>query len=34
MTWERIEAQAKRWLPIPKILHPYPNMRFDAKHPR
>src|SRR5215467_10844596 len=21
------------WLPLPKILHPYPNLRFDAKYP-
>jgi len=34
MTWARIEALANRWLPFPKILHPYPNLRFDAKHPR
>src|SRR5208337_4170592 len=34
MTWERIEALANRWLPFPKILHPYPNLRFDAIHPR
>jgi hypothetical protein len=25
---------AERWLPKPSILHPYPNLRFDAKHPR
>src|SRR6267378_5146379 len=28
VTWARIEALAKRWLPLPKILHPYPNLRF------
>ena len=27
-------AQPERWLPKPGILHPYPNLRFDAKHPR
>jgi RNA-directed DNA polymerase len=24
----------QRWLPPPKILHPYPSVRFNAKHPR
>jgi group II intron reverse transcriptase/maturase len=23
-----------RWLPSPRILHPYPDRRFDAMHPR
>lgn len=23
-----------RWLPRPTILHPYPNVRFDATHQR
>jgi hypothetical protein len=27
-------GQAQHWLPQPSILHPYPNLRFDAKHPR
>jgi RNA-directed DNA polymerase len=34
MTWPRLVALAERWLPEPSILHPYPNLRFDAKHPR
>jgi RNA-directed DNA polymerase len=34
MTWELLERLAVQWLPIPKILHPYPMVRFDAKHPR
>src|SRR5882762_9509414 len=34
MTWPRLVAIAVRWLPQPSILHPYPNLRFDAKHPR
>jgi hypothetical protein len=25
---------ASRWIPSPRILHPYPSVRFDAKHPR
>ncbi len=34
MTWPRLVAIAARWLPQPRILHPYPNLRFDATHPR
>jgi hypothetical protein len=30
MTWPRLVAIADRWLPKPSILHPYPNLRFDA----
>jgi RNA-directed DNA polymerase len=31
MTWERIKRYAKRWLPQPRILHPWPDARFDAR---
>jgi RNA-directed DNA polymerase len=31
MTWERIRRYAERWLPRPRILHPWPNTRFDAR---
>ena len=34
VTWERMLAIAKRWLPSPRVLHPYPVQRFAAKHPR
>ena len=34
MTWERIAGLVEQWLPLPKILHPYPNLRFDATHLR
>ena len=34
ITWPRLVALADRWIPRPAILHPYPNLRFDAKHPR
>jgi hypothetical protein len=34
MTWPRLVAIADRWLPKPSILHPYLNLRFDAKHPK
>lgn len=33
-TWERIARIADHWLPKPRILHPWPNQRFAAKHPR
>lgn len=33
-TWERLVPTTNRWLPSPRILHPYPSVRFDAKHPR
>lgn len=28
VTWARIERIAQRWLPTPKIVHPYPNQRL------
>jgi RNA-directed DNA polymerase len=34
MPWARFEQLVVRWVPTPKILHPYPDLRFDAKHPR
>jgi len=34
VTWERMIAIAKRWLPSPRVLHPYPAQRFAAHHPR
>jgi group II intron reverse transcriptase/maturase len=34
VTWERMTAIAKRWLPSPRVLHPYPAKRFAANHPR
>ena len=33
-TWERIRRIASDWLPTPRILHPWPEARFDVKHPR
>jgi group II intron reverse transcriptase/maturase len=33
-TWARRVALANRWLPRPKVLHPYPVARFAASHPR
>ena len=31
VTWERLNRLAERWLPQPRILHPWPQARFDAK---
>jgi hypothetical protein len=31
VTWERMNQIATRWLPRPKILHPWPEQRFDAR---
>ena len=31
LTWERTRCLADRWLPEPRILHPWPNVRFDAR---
>jgi RNA-directed DNA polymerase len=32
--WNRLLPLFDRWIPQVRILHPYPNVRFDAKHPR
>ena len=32
--WARMRRIVKRWLPTPRVLHPWPVLRFDAKHPR
>lgn len=34
LTWTRMLALAQRWLPRPRVLHPYPAQRFAASHPR
>jgi RNA-directed DNA polymerase len=31
ITWERAFRLADRWLPQPRILHPWPDARFDAR---
>ena len=31
ITWKRTARLADRWLPRPRILHPWPGARFDAK---
>jgi len=32
--WARIQRLAARWIPAPRVLHPYPELRFAATHPR
>jgi hypothetical protein len=32
--WDRITRLADDYLPQPRILHPWPNVRFTVKHPR
>jgi RNA-directed DNA polymerase len=32
--WKRLGPLLDRWLPQPCVLHPYPELRFDATHPR
>src|SRR5713101_6060902 len=34
LSWTRMLALADRWLPRPRVLHPYPAARFAASHPR
>jgi len=34
LTWVRMNRIVTRWLPRTSILHPFPNERFAATHPR
>ena len=31
MTWERMRELSARWLPMPRILHPWPIERFRVR---
>lgn len=33
-TWERFQRLQDQWLPRPRLVHPYPRVRFDARHSR
>ena len=33
-TWERFYKLQKQWLPRPRVVHPYPDVRFGAKYSR
>jgi group II intron reverse transcriptase/maturase len=32
--WDRLNRILYRWIPVPRVLHPYPDSRFTATHPR
>ena len=32
LSWSRFGRLAERWIPVQRVLHPYPQVRFDAKH--
>jgi RNA-directed DNA polymerase len=32
--WPRMDRLSERWLPPPRILHPWPERRFAVTHPR
>lgn len=34
VNWEMIARLAEEWLPMPRVLHPWPNARFAVTHPR
>jgi RNA-directed DNA polymerase len=34
MTWKKFSRLSQRWLPTPRILHPYPSARFARRYPR
>jgi len=34
LSWTGTLALGDRWLPQPRVLHPYPAVRFAARHPR
>ena len=34
VTWKRMSRLARRWLPKPHVIHPYPTERFYVRHPR
>jgi RNA-directed DNA polymerase len=34
LPWEKMLGLGDRWLPRPRVLHPYPAVRFAANHPR
>jgi RNA-directed DNA polymerase len=34
LPWDRVTRILDRWIPAPRILHPYPTQRFFATHPR
>ncbi len=33
LNWDRLHRLAVRWLPVPRVLHPWLLVRFAAQHP-
>jgi group II intron reverse transcriptase/maturase len=34
LTWEKFKLIQGQWLPVPRIIHPWPNVRFRRRYPR
>ena len=34
LKWRRMNVIADKYLPMPRVLHPWPDQRFLVKHPR
>lgn len=34
LSWDRMRRIVDAWLPLPRILQPWPSQRFSVKHPR
>jgi RNA-directed DNA polymerase len=34
LDWQRLNPLLERWIPFPRVLHPYPQARFAATHPK
>jgi RNA-directed DNA polymerase len=34
LTWEKFKLIQGTWLPMPRIVHPWPNVRFRRRYPR
>src|SRR5216684_7696730 len=34
VSMDRLTRLINRWIPVARVLHPYPMQRFDASHPR
>lgn len=34
LNWKRMGQLLDRWIPLPRVTHPWPSVRFDAIHPR
>jgi len=34
LNWERMHRLVERWVPKPRVVHPWPRQRFAVNHPR